>query len=265
MCYFNGRKIVVPDFVRLRDMEKQLTIDVGTQMVMSGFDYGQWPVVRATADHTDFEVVNMEWGFLPAYVKTKEEAERFRKGYKDEAGKFHTPVLTLNAIGEELLLPRKMFREAALQRRCLVRSWGFFEWQHVYPQGRNGKPLKTPVKIPHHISLKGAESFFMAGVWQPWKDVETGEYIETFAIVTTAANELMSQIHNSKKRMPVILTQALAEEWIFCDLDEERITTIATFQMPAEQMQAHSVRKDFLSAPDPTEAFSYEELQTSLF
>jgi len=46
----------------------------------------------------------------------------------------------------------------------------------------------------------------MAGIWQLWKDTETGEYVETFSIVTTSANKLMEQIHNSTKRMPTILT-----------------------------------------------------------
>jgi putative SOS response-associated peptidase YedK len=44
----------------------------------------------------------------------------------------------------------------------------------------------------------------MAGIWQPWTDKATGEYVETFSIVTTKANKLMEQVHNSKTRMPTI-------------------------------------------------------------
>ena len=39
----------------------------------------------------------------------------------------------------------------------------------------------------------------MAGIWQPWTDRETGEYVETFAIVPIKASKLMEQIHNTKK------------------------------------------------------------------
>ena len=66
---------------------------------------------------------------------------------------------------------------------------------------KTGKPLKTAVKYPYHIGLKDKEYFYIAGIWQPWKDVETGEYVETFSVVTTAANKIMEQIHNSKKRV----------------------------------------------------------------
>jgi len=97
------------------------------------------------------------------------------------------PVLTLNAMSEEMLLPKKIYREAALSRRCLVLSSGFFEWRHLFPIGKKtGKPLKTAVKYPYHIGVKDHPYFFIAGVWQPWKDIETGEYVETFSVVTTA-------------------------------------------------------------------------------
>ena len=101
---------------------------------------------------------------------------------------------------------------------------------------------------------------YMAGIWQPWKDVETGEYVETFSIVTTEANSLMAQIHNSKKRMPVILTEDLAWEWLLDDLDEKRISEIAHFKIPASQMEACTIAKDFRTASDPRAEFGYKEL-----
>ncbi len=70
----------------------------------------------------------------------------------------------------------------------------------------------------------------------------------------------MEQVHNSKKRQPTILTEDLAYEWIFGGLSEQRITEIATYQIPAEEMQACTIRRDFKEALDPTEAFTYEDL-----
>lgn len=102
-------------------------------------------------------------------------------------------VITLNAMAEELLLPRKMYREAALRRRCLVLSTGIFEWRHIFPANkRTGQPVKTAIKYPYYISLKEQEYFYMAAIWQPWTDQTTGEYIETFSIVTTEANPLIA-------------------------------------------------------------------------
>ncbi len=100
----------------------------------------------------------------------------------------------------------------------------------------------------------------MAGVWQPWTDVNTGEYVESFAIITTAANGLMEQVHNSKKRMPTILPEDLAFEWLLGDLSEERITEIARYQYAPAEMEAYSIAKDFREALDPAAPFVYEEL-----
>jgi putative SOS response-associated peptidase YedK len=117
------------------------------------------------------------------------------------------------------------------------------------------------VKYPYHIKIKGETNLHLtAGIWQPWTDKETGETIDTCALVTTKANTLMEQIHSSKKRMPTILTPELAGEWISDGLTEERILEIATFQYPAEQMEAWPIQKDFKTALNPAEAFEYVDL-----
>jgi len=44
--------------------------------------------------------------------------------------------------------------------------------------------------------------------------------------------------------MPAILTEDLAWEWLFGNLNEERISEIAGYQFPAEQMEACTISKD---------------------
>lgn len=222
-----------------------------------GFLYGHVPVIVPGKD-CKWQLEMMEWGFIPHYLANREAVEKFRRGGYDDKGKYRPPITTLNAIGEELLLPGKMYRDAALKRRCLFVSTGFFEWRHIFPLGKKGQPLKTAVKYPYHITTKGEGSIHLtAGIWQPWTDKETGETVNTCALVTTTANRLMEQIHNSKKRMPAILTDTLAGEWISDGLTEERITEIATFQYPAEQMEAWPIQKDFKTALDPLEEYTY--------
>ena len=263
MCYYNGIKVTLQEFIRLKDFEKSVAdYPFLSNDLNSGFDYGNSPVLKKREGEQDFEIVEMQWGFLPHYIRTREQTDKFRNGYKKENGQWQQPIITLNATSEELLFPNKIFRDATLNRRCLVLSSGFYEWQHVFPLNkRTGKPLKTAIKYPYHVGLKDKEYFYMAGIWQPWKDVETGEYVETFSIVTTKANSLMETIHNSKKRMPVILTEDLAFEWLMEDLDEKRISEIAGFQIPASEMEACTITKDFRTAADPTEKFEYKELQ----
>ncbi len=61
--------------------------------------------------------------------------------------------------------------------------------------------------------MKDQPEFYMAGIYNPWTDQDTKITTNIFAIVTTEANTLMKQIHNSKERMPTILPGDLAESF----------------------------------------------------
>jgi Uncharacterized conserved protein len=267
MCYYNGQKVTRAEYIRLKQLEKLVAnYDFLGNDLHQGFDYGNNAVIKATPEKEDFEIVKMEWGFIPdanrwPFIETRNQLNNVRRGFTDSRGKFNQPLTMLNAVSEELLLANKIYRDAGLKRRCLILSSGFYEWRHVYPIGKKtGKPLKTAVTYPYFISLPDNEYFYMAGVWQPWTDAETGEYVESSAIVTTAANELMEQVHNTKKRMPTILNEDLAYEWLFGNLSEKRITEIAKSQYPAEKMKAYTIAKDFRASLNPTEPFEYLDM-----
>lgn len=277
MCYYNGQRVTKEEFIRLMDIEKAVkNYEFLNRPVISAFEYGGVAVLKPNDVKSNFDILQMEWGFIPEYVKTRDDVKKFRFGYKDPSGKFHVGLTTQNAKGEELLLPGKMYRKAALKSRCLILSSGFFEWRHVYPVNkRTGEPKKTADKYPHYIGVKDQSYFYIAGIWQPWTDKTTGETVDTLSLVTTAANPLMAKIHNSKERMPTILPDELAWEWMMDDLTEDRITEIATYQFPAESMEACTVEKEFIKSEDPTAPFIYDDLialdsppppaQTSLF
>ena len=262
MCYYNGQKVTLSEYIRLMHLEKRvLDYDFLSFDLKIGFDYSQNAVLKPITGKEDFDIVQMEWGFIPPYLKTRQDVFNMRNGYKEASGQFRPPILTLNAVSEEILKPGKIYRDAALNRRCLVLSTGFFEWRHIFPiSKKTGQPLKTAVKYPYHITVKDREYFFMAAIWQPWIDKATGEYVESFAIITTAANSLMEQVHNTKKRMPTILDDDLAYEWLFGNLNEDRINAIARTQFPSGKMQACSIAKDFRDNLDPAKPFGYEDL-----
>ena len=112
----------------------------------------------------------------------------------------------------------------------------------------------------------------MAGVLREWENVKRQQSADTFAIVTTSAidHPLMEAIHNKKQlinpledpdpRMPTILPESLAYEWLFGDLDEERVKEIASYKYPSDEMIAWPVAKDFYKSADPTKKFDYENL-----
>ena len=248
MCYYRSVKVSNRDLLKINDIERSLEEYEIATSIADGFAYANTPVVVPKAD-CGWDIVEMEWGFIPPYLYNRDAVNKFRRGYTDERGKFHPAMTTLNAVGEELLLPGKMYREAALKRRCLFLSTCFYEWQHVFPIGKRGQPLKTAVKHPYQIRTKGdGQIHLTAGIWQSWTDKETGETVDTCALVTTKANSLMAEIHNTKKRMPTILTPQLAGEWISDGLSEERISELATFQYPADEMEAWPIQKDFRTA-----------------
>jgi len=268
MCYYNGQKVARAEFIRLKQLEKTVAnYDFLGRDLQQGFDYGMNAVLKPIPGMEDFDIVQMEWGFIPdankwPFIETREDLVNMRKGYKDANGKFHPPITTLNAVAEELLLPNKIYREAALKRRCLVLSTGFFEWRHIFPLNkRTGQPLKTANKYPYFISLKDKEYFYMGGIWQSWTDAVTGEYVESFAITTTTAagHNLMSQVHNSKMRMPSILNEDLAYEWLLGNPDEKKISQIALTQYPSQEMQAYTIAKNFRESLNPTQPFEYED------
>ena len=258
MCYYNGRKVTKEEYSRLKELEQQIAFLNEELAIYKGFDFNSYPVIRLKAGALhQTETVNMQWGFLPAWIRTNEEAVKFRTGYKDAGGKYHKGYPCLNATSEELL--NKIYRDAALHRRCLIPSNGFYEWMHVQVVGKSGKLLKTPEKFPYLIQITNQETFYMAGLWQPWKEDATGLVHLTFSIITTAANSLMKQIHNSKERMPAILPGNLAEAWLYKDLTDQEILDIANYQVASSDMKATPLHKDFLKRAHPHEPCVYKE------
>jgi putative SOS response-associated peptidase YedK len=78
----------------------------------------------------------------------------------------------------------------------------FYEWKAA-------KGAK--VKQPYAIAMKSGEPFALAGIWENWQPPGSDEWLRTFAIITTSANELVSAIHN---RMPVILPTDAYDRWL---------------------------------------------------
>ena len=239
MCYFNSLVAPKGATINLAGTTKQL--EPINRPLQSGFSYSHWPIIKGSAH--DFMIENAHWELIAPWVKTLEEAKKGREKFN-----------TLNATAERLL-ESKLFKPATLNYRCLVLSSGFFEWRHYKPAG-----AKKEIAYPYFITLKEQTLFYMAGIYQPWTDKETGETMDTFSIVTTKANAFMEQIHNKKKRMPTILTEAQASEWLNPCLSESKIMELASITYDANQLSAYTLDKSFRTASNPMEAFNYPEL-----
>jgi len=173
------------------------------------------PSLPVISQERPSEVRLMEWGLIPAWAMDREKAEQVRKG-------------TYNARAESLH-EKPSFREALRNGRCLVLAHGFFEWQLV-----NGQ------KIPWYIKLKNDRPFAFAGLYDHWMDPDGENPLYTFSIITTAANPLMEKIHNTKKRMPVILSEETEHQWILGDMSLRKARQLL---LPFDEtsLQAHTV------------------------
>ncbi len=186
MCYTTSIQKSQEDLEKRfkRMAERDLKLKLKLSLYNIGFAFPENPVI--TNDKP--EVISLlSWGLMPAWAKDR----TFRKNL-------------LNAKIETIKeLPS--FRNA-VKKRCLVLVDGFYEWKWMDAKGKQ--------KEKYHITLPNHEAFAMAGIWSEWVDKQTGEILKTYTIVTTQANELMSEIHNTKKRMPVILTPENEEKWL---------------------------------------------------
>lgn len=143
------------------------------------------PVIRLNRDTGEREMVLMRCGLIPYFAKNASEFRGFS---------------TINAKAETVE-EKALWRGPSRKHRCLVPADGFYEWLK----------LDAKTKKPNAYPLSSGEPFAFAGLWDSWKDPATNERIETFAIVTTTANELTSQVHD---RMPVILHPRDYDSWL---------------------------------------------------
>ena len=204
----------------------------------SGFDLPKLPII--TNDHPD-RIQLFTWGLIPFWVRDMKTAEEVR-------------VKTMNARAESIF-EKPSFRHAAEKQHCLVLADGFFEWQEF--EGKN---------YPYYIRLRTHEPFAMAGLWDLWKNPGTGELLQTYTVITTKANPLMEQIHNKKKRMPVILPRDKERFWVD-SLLEKKAAEALLVPFEETQMEAFTISRLITSrqrnpnTPEVVAPFSYPELQ----
>lgn len=154
------------------------------------------PLLPVICNDNAGEIRLYQWGLIPNWVKDAKNAGEIR-------------TKTFNARSETLA-EKPSFRHILNKKRCLVLTNGFYEWQ------TSGKE-----KIPYFVGLSAQPAFALAGLYDQWTNRETGEQLNTFTVITTRANPMMEEIHNIKKRMPVILAPEAEKNWLNLSLEPE--------------------------------------------
>ncbi|WP_288982655.1 SOS response-associated peptidase [uncultured Flavobacterium sp.] len=151
---------------------------------INGFNFAKNPIIT---DNKPNIIQHYNWGLIPSWSKDEEIKK-----------------LTLNARIETI--EEKPSFKNLINKRCLVIANGYYEWQWLDSKGKN--------KIKYEIGIGNDDLFAFAGLYSQWVNNSTGEIKDTYTIVTTQANALMSEIHNIKKRMPIILKPEDEKKWL---------------------------------------------------
>ena len=129
------------------------------------------------------DFVRMRWGLVPYW---------WSKPLKQVPATFNAR--------SDTVATKPMFRDAFKRRRCVIPMSGFYEWRQM-----------ADGKQPFFISGDEAPVLSVAGLWDNWKNRETGETIRSCTMIVSEANPFMSEIHD---RMPVFLGQETLHPWL---------------------------------------------------
>jgi putative SOS response-associated peptidase YedK len=201
---------------------------------LNGFDNKNVYIIPQEKDH---RIGSAKWGLLPENI---ENSESFKKRFN-----------TLNAKSETLFTSN-LWKEPVTNRRCLILADGFFESKHVNNN-----------KYPHYIRLKNQDPFAFAGVYNYHQNG-----VFSCSIITKQANPFMAEIHNSKKRMPLILDKSFEKEWLKPTLSKNSIIEIIETSFMTKELEAYAVSKNVTNSRlisntiDILKPYYYPELNT---
>src|SRR5690606_9834707 len=174
------------------------------------------PVLPVTTKENFRSVEAAQWKLLTFWVKTEDEAKKYAN--------------TCNAESESIF-EKASYKGYIKKHRGLLWVDGFYEPHKV-------KGVKETEN--YFIYLPEKRIFSIGVVIAPWTNQETGEIINTFSVLTTKANELLEEIHNEKKRMPLIIPPNDRDAWLDADTPEK----IKSFFVPFDGLlSAHKVMR----------------------
>ncbi len=135
------------------------------------------------------ELTVARWGLVPSWAKDPKIGNRL-----------------INARSETLA-EKPAFRRAFASRRTLVPADGYFEWYATDDLDAKGKPRKQPF----FIRPRDGSVMAMAGLHEFWKDPSTDEWLLSYTIITTSAEDSLGHLHD---RMPLMVAPEAWDDWL---------------------------------------------------
>lgn len=203
-------KEAIRNYINSNGVQCEIDFD-NNYFLVSGFAHPKLPIIKQG------KIELSEWGLIPSFAYSEEMAREIREK-------------TLNARSDTIH-EKPSYKSSIKKQRAILVVDGFFEWQHV-----------DNAKIPYYIFPKDNAAFYLGCIYNQWTNKLTGEIVDTFSIITTDANPMMEVIHNSKKRMPLILSKSDTKEWINPETDIDRINNLMK-PFPESEMDAYQISK----------------------
>ncbi|MRK03103.1 SOS response-associated peptidase [Aeromicrobium sp. S22] len=135
------------------------------------------------------ELLTAKWGLIPSWAKDPSIGNRM-----------------INARSETVA-EKPAFKKAFARRRALVPADGYYEWY----AGEPAEGKKKPTKQPFYITPKDGSVLAMAGLYEFWKDREADDWVISFTILTTTAEDSLGHVH---ERMPLFLEPQAYDAWL---------------------------------------------------
>lgn len=157
------------------DLQKEFRLDE-VPALSARYNIAPMQAAPIITDAQPRKLTIAKWGLVPPWAKSEKVANQF-----------------INARAESLL-EKPVYKDLVRTHRCLVPADGFYEWRHEGKQ-----------RLPHFVHRRDGHLLAFAGLWSRWHDMDT------FTIVTTAANETLAELHD---RMPVLLDEAGRAQWL---------------------------------------------------
>lgn len=226
MCYTATQVTKAQDLQSLyqASINPSLTPEYESQFYKAdGFTH---PEILILLNQDGGKVIDLfKWGLMPTWKKPLSDMKKLSNS-------------TLNAKSETArTLPS--FKNAIVKQRCIIPVNSFFEYKHV-----DGD------KLPYLIHPVEQPFFNLAGLYSFYKDPETNEWHKTFTILTQPANVFMADIHNSAKRMPMMLSNELITDWINPNSPVTLIDDIMQFACDDSSLHAYRVARDLKKLPN---------------
>lgn len=188
------------------------------------------------------------WGLLPTNYDLSKRKD------------FLIRTNTLNATRERLF-ESNLYSQFINEQKCLIIADGLYEPHKV---------ANVKGSFPYYFKHQDHSLFAFAGVYSVIDDHSINP-LYSASIITTEANPLFKEIHNSpnKKgsyRMPLILDKDDEYDWLWSTKDDDIKTLLHSFNK--REMVAYPVSKDLFSnkidsnRPDILNRIEYDVLNT---